>query len=81
MVAKQGEPALYRIADHAPTIFWTLMGVAFGATVAVYCGAMDMKSELANLLGGILGAGLGAAGGVVGGLCATDSLIVLLLEH
>lgn len=65
---QQEEPIFYKLADHAPTIFWTIWGMGVGATVAVFFGAMDLKPELANILGGILGSGLGAAGGVLGGL-------------
>jgi len=65
-VSEKPEPWWYWFGHHASTIFWWALGVAIGATLAVWTGAAKMQADLANLLGGILGAGLGAAGGVAG---------------
>jgi hypothetical protein len=61
MTAKK-EPSWYRIAYHSASLFYFLLGVGVGATVAVFTGLAKMQPDLANLLGGLLGAGIGAFG-------------------
>lgn len=56
------EPRWYRIADHAASLFYFTLGLAVGATIAVFTAQAKMQPDLANLLGGILGAGIGALG-------------------
>lgn len=56
------DPRWYRIADHAGSMFYFMIGVGVGATVAVFTAQAKMQPDLANLLGGILGAGIGALG-------------------
>lgn len=60
------------VADSAAYVFFCMLGLATGATVAVFWKLVDLSGDQANLLGGILGAGLGAAGGVFGSFLLFD---------